>query len=64
MEIDIATFATSPREIVSIERVPYGGLQTQWPPAPPRANAGVTYVGWRTDCTRVIQSNALAKRNK
>jgi hypothetical protein len=46
LDIDIATFMISPREIEAIERVPYGGLQAQWPPPPPRVDVGITYAGF------------------
>jgi hypothetical protein len=46
LDIDIATFMISPREIEAIERVPHGGLQAQWPPPPPRVDVGITYAGF------------------
>ena len=59
LDIDIATFTISPREIEAIERVPYGGLQTQWPPPPPRVNAGITYAGFPGVGTRNLSRAAV-----
>jgi hypothetical protein len=59
LDIDIATFAISPREIEAIERVPYGGLQTKWPPAPPRINVGITYAGFPGVGTRNLSREAV-----
>jgi hypothetical protein len=59
LEIDIATFMISPREIASIERVPYGGLQTRRPPPPPLANVGITYAGFPGVGTRNLSRAAV-----
>jgi hypothetical protein len=57
--LDIATFTVSPREIEHINRVPYGGLQTSWPPPAPAINAGVTYAGFPAVGTRQLSKMAV-----
>jgi hypothetical protein len=59
LDIDIATFMISPREIEAIERVPCGGLQAQWPPPPPRVDAGITYAGFPGVGTRNLSRAAV-----
>jgi hypothetical protein len=59
LDIDIATFTISPREIEAIERVPYGGLQAQWPPPPPRIDVGITYAGFPGVGTRNLSRAAV-----
>ncbi|MET4091099.1 hypothetical protein [Bradyrhizobium sp. S3.5.5] len=59
IDIDIATFAISPREIETIERVPYGGLQAQWPPPAPRVDVGITYSGFPAVGTRNLSREAV-----
>jgi len=59
LDIDIATFTISPREIEAIERVPYGGLQAQWPPPPPRVDVGITYAGFPGVGTRNLSHAAV-----
>jgi hypothetical protein len=46
VEMDIATFMVSAREIDRINRTPYSGLQTSWPPPAPAVNTGITYAGF------------------
>ncbi|MCK1339802.1 hypothetical protein IVB38_28320 [Bradyrhizobium sp. 38] len=59
LDIDVATFMISPREIEAIERVPYGGLQTQWPPPAPRIDVGITYAGFPGVGTRNLSREAV-----
>jgi len=59
LDIDIATFSISPREIETIERVPYGGLQAQWPPPAPRVDTGITYSGFPAVGTRNLSRAAV-----
>jgi hypothetical protein len=50
---------SSVREIDQINRTPYGGLQTIWPPPPPTVNAGVTYAGFPGVGTRQLSRMAV-----
>jgi len=59
LEIDIATFMVSPREIADINRTPYGGLQAEWPPPAPAQNAGITYAGVPGIGTRNLSFKAV-----
>jgi hypothetical protein len=59
LDMDIATFMVSPREIASIDRTPYSGLQTQWPPSPPAINTGITYAGFPGVGTRQLSRAAV-----
>jgi hypothetical protein len=46
LEIDIATFVISPRELDRIERTAYSGIQKKWPPDPPKYQQGILYAGF------------------
>jgi hypothetical protein len=46
LEMDIATFMVSPREIEQINRTVYSGLQTKWPPELPADGQGIMYAGF------------------
>ena len=59
LEIDIATFRISHREIAHIERTPYGGLQNTWPPPPPVGRIGMIYAGFPGIGTRHFSREAL-----
>ncbi|WP_339036159.1 hypothetical protein WHZ78_01145 [Bradyrhizobium symbiodeficiens] len=59
IDIDIATFAISPREIETIERVPYGGLRAQWPPPALGVDVGITYSGFPAIGTRNLSREAV-----
>lgn len=58
-DIDIATFMISRREIEFIERVPYGGLQSSWPPETPVAGQGIIYSGFPGAGTRELSNHAV-----
>jgi hypothetical protein len=59
LEMDIATFTVSPQEIHQIDRTPYGGLQTEWPPPAPATNTGITYAGFPGVGTRQLSRAAV-----
>jgi hypothetical protein len=54
LEMDIATFIVSPREIEQINRTVYSGLQTSWPPEPAREGQGIMYAGFPGHGTRQL----------
>ena len=53
-DMDIATFAVSPREIEHIDRTVYSGFQTDWPPEPPKEMQGIIYAGFPAVGTRPL----------
>jgi hypothetical protein len=59
LEIDIATFAISPKEIAAINRSVYSGYQPDWPPPPPEKSKGIYYCGFPGHGTRQISREAV-----
>src|SRR5262249_48117096 len=59
LDIDIATFTISPREIAAIERTPYSGYQREWPPPPPQRDKGIYYCGFPAKGTRQLSQRAV-----
>jgi hypothetical protein len=59
LDMDIATFMISPREIQQINRTIYTGLQISWPPAPPTEMQGVIYAGFPGHETRQLSRLSL-----
>jgi hypothetical protein len=59
LEMDIATFAVSPREIAQISRTAYSGLQTTWPPELPLDRQGIMYAGFPGNGTRQLSPEAV-----
>jgi hypothetical protein len=59
LDMDIATFVVSPREIEQINRTAYSGLQTTWPPELPRERQGIMYAGFPGHSTRQLSREAV-----
>jgi hypothetical protein len=59
LEMDIATFMVSPREIEQINRTAYSGLQTSWPPELPPDRQGIIYAGFPGHGTRQLSREAV-----
>ena len=60
LDIDIATFTVSPHEIAQINRQPYRGLQTSWPPELPHERQGIMYAGYPGCETRQLSRGAVS----
>jgi hypothetical protein len=59
LDMDIATFAVSAREIEDINRTPYSGVQNGWPPDPPRERHGIVYAGFPAVGTRLLSVTSV-----
>jgi hypothetical protein len=59
LDLDIATFAVSPREIEAINRTAFSGFQKDWPPDPPEKNEGIAYCGFPGVGTRQLSRAAV-----
>ncbi|MEA2879589.1 MAG: hypothetical protein QOF14_4785 [Hyphomicrobiales bacterium] len=59
LDMDIATFMVSPREVQQINRTIYSGLQTRWPPDPPAEKQGIMYAGFPGHETRQLSRLSL-----
>jgi hypothetical protein len=59
LEMDIATFMVSQREIEQINRRAYAGLQSTWPPELPNERQGIMYAGFPGCGTRQLSSEAV-----
>lgn len=59
LNMDIATFMVSPREVEEINRTIYSGLQVRWPPDPPTVRQGIMYAGFPGHETRQLSRLSL-----
>jgi hypothetical protein len=57
LQMDIATFMVSPREVEQINRIPYEGFQPDWPL--PRCGDGVAYAGFPGVETGILSREAV-----
>jgi hypothetical protein len=60
VDMDIATFMVSPREIAQIDRQAYRGLQTDWPPELPYERQGIMYAGYPGSGTRQLSRSTVS----
>jgi hypothetical protein len=59
LDMDIATFMVSPREIEQISRAAYSGLQMNWPLQLPPVRQGMMYAGFPGCATRRLSLEAV-----
>ena len=59
LDLDLATFAISPREIEQIDRTAYSGHQTHWLPALPPEKQDILYAGFPGVGTRRLSREAV-----